>query len=415
MSLSILTVSQLNLYVKSLLESNDKLRFVYLKGEISNLTDHQRSGHIYLTLKDEKSTIKAVMFAGNARYLKFKPQNGMVVLVRGRVSLYEAAGAYQIYIEDMQPDGIGALNLAFEQLKKRLSAEGLFDTAHKKKLPILPQKIGVITSPTGAAFQDICRILKRRYPMGDIILCPVLVQGENSAEQLTDAVKKFNRLKCADVIIIGRGGGSIEDLWAFNDEELARAIYESDIPIVSAVGHETDFTICDFVSDVRASTPSAGAELVSPEMDLILSNLKYYKQKVINLFGKRLDYERERLERFAKSRVMTLPYEFINFKRINLDKISRAMIQSYSSQISVKRAHFANINAKLDALSPLKVLSRGYSIASKGNDIIKSVDSVNIGDNIDVKVSDGVFKCSVSLVVPNQTIKKGNTENEKGN
>ena len=253
---NVLTVSGLNMYVRMLLESDKNLKGLWLQGEISNLTLHRGSGHIYMTLKDEKAAIKAVMFANSARTLKFRPEEGMKVLVCGRVSLYDASGSYQLYVDSMQPYGDGALSLAFEQLKRKLRQEGLFDEQHKKPLPAFPMRIGVITSPTGAALQDILRILKRRYPIAEVVLCPVLVQGENAAAQLTRAVRYFSRNKLADVIIIGRGGGSAEDLWAFNDEKLARAVYECEVPIVSAVGHETDFTICDFVSDVRASTPS---------------------------------------------------------------------------------------------------------------------------------------------------------------
>ncbi len=400
MALSILTVSQLNFYVRSLLDFNDKLHSVYLKGEISNLTDHQRSGHIYLTIKDEKSAIKAVMFAGNAKYLKFQPQNGMMVLVRGRVSLYEAAGTYQMYIEDMQPDGVGALNLAFEQLKKKLAAEGLFDEEHKKPLPPYPEKIGVITSPTGAAVQDICRILKRRYPIGEIIMCPVLVQGDGAAEQLTEAVRKLNRLQCVDVIIIGRGGGSAEDLWAFNDEGLARAIYESKIPVVSAVGHETDFTICDFAADVRASTPSAGAELVSPEINALRADTVYYRQRITQLMDDRLCNEKKHLDALVKAKVLASPMEYVNTKRMFLDTLSQSMKLSYSVRLAEEQKRFARINAKLDTLSPLKVLSRGYSITASQGKIIYSIQSVHMGDNVDVQLSDGTLNCLVQMSVP---------------
>ncbi|MFZ2686365.1 MAG: exodeoxyribonuclease VII large subunit, partial [Ruminococcus bromii] len=242
----VLSVSQLNFYIKSIIENDARLNFVFVTGEISNLTDHYRSGHIYLSIKDEKSVIRAVMFAGNARNLKFRPTDGMKVICRGRVAVYEPTGQYQLYIEDMQPDGIGALSLAYEQLKKSLAEKGLFAPEHKKKIPPFPNSIGVITSPTGAAVQDIRNILSRRFPSADIIMCPVLVQGENAPAQLIDAVQKLDKYNACDVIIIGRGGGSIEDLWAFNDENLAYAIYNCKIPVISAVGHETDFTICDF-------------------------------------------------------------------------------------------------------------------------------------------------------------------------
>ena len=259
----IVSVSQLNTYLKGLLDSDPNLQYVFLSGEISNLTDHYSSGHIYLSLKDSKAVIKAVMFAFNASRLRFKPQNGMKVLVRGKVSIYELSGQYQLYIEDMQPDGIGALTLAFEQLKDKLNKEGLFDPQAKKPLPKFPEKIAVITSPTGAALQDIRNILTRRWPYAEIALYPVLVQGEGASSQLTNAINMVSESD-TDVAIIGRGGGSIEDLWAFNSEELARAIFSCKVPVISAVGHETDFTICDFVSDMRAPTQSAAAELAVP-------------------------------------------------------------------------------------------------------------------------------------------------------
>ena len=273
----VLSISQLNFYIKSLIENDPKLNIVFVTGEISNLTDHYRSGHIYLSLKDEKSVIKSVMFSGNARNLRFKPMDGMKVICRGRIAVYEPSGQYQLYIEDMQPDGIGALTLAYEQLKKSLAEKGLFDASHKKALPKFPKTIGIITSPTGAAVQDIRNILNRRFPCVDIVMCPVLVQGDNAPSQLVRAVNTLSENNLCDVIIIGRGGGSIEDLWAFNSEELAYAIYNCKIPVISAVGHETDFTICDFVSDMRAPTPSAGAELAVPDKEELMS---YYKSQL---------------------------------------------------------------------------------------------------------------------------------------
>ena len=396
MNSSILSVSQLNFYIKSKFDTDKNLSSVYLRGEISNLADHYRSGDIDLSLKDEKAAIKAVMFASNASRLKFRPQDGMTVLVRGRVSVYEVTGQYQFYIDDMQPDGIGALNLAFEQLKNKLSSEGLFDEEHKKPLPPYPKKIGVITSPTGAAVQDIFRILKRRYPLGEIVMCPVLVQGENAASQLTAAVERFNKLKCADVIIIGRGGGSIEDLWAFNDEKLARAVYNSEIPVVSAVGHETDFTICDFVADVRASTPSAAAELVSPEIESMKSDVLYYQKKLYDLITSKISFEKQRLEHLSKSKVLSSPLETVHNRNMKLDMLTARMKTAYTTILSEKQRKFASLNAKLDALSPLKILSRGYSIAEKDNAVIKSVNSVNVDDIITVRLFDGKLECVIS-------------------
>ncbi|MCI5655985.1 MAG: exodeoxyribonuclease VII large subunit [Candidatus Pseudoruminococcus sp.] len=395
---SVITVSQLNFYIKSLLDESPALREIYITGEISNLTDHYRSGHIYLSLKDDKALVRAVMFAGNARHLRFKPEEGMKVIARGRVSVYEATGQYQLYIEDMQPDGIGALNLAYEQLKKKLSSEGLFSEDIKKPIPAYPTRIGVITSPTGAAVQDILNILGRRYPIAEVVFCPVLVQGENASAQLIDAVERFNKANAADVIIIGRGGGSIEDLWAFNDEKLARTIAESDIPIISAVGHETDFTICDFVADLRAPTPSAAAELATPNMAELLSYFKSVKDSLPAIMQRRIDFEKQELDNLASSKVLLSPEEFINIRKNELDVISADMIKAFKAILSENQREFAALSAKLDALSPLSVLSRGYSIIQNKNKVIKSAEELNIGQNITVKLSDGKAECEVRAI-----------------
>ncbi|MBQ3004952.1 MAG: exodeoxyribonuclease VII large subunit, partial [Clostridia bacterium] len=266
-----ITVSQLNAYLKSIIEYDDNLRDFYLKGEISNFTNHYRTGHLYMTLKDGESQVKAVMFRSAAQKLKFRPENSMQIIARGRISVYERDGQYQFYIEEMQPDGVGALALAFEQLKKKLENEGLFSKEYKKPIPEFPERIGVVTSPTGAAIQDILNVLGRRYPKAEVIFAPVQVQGDSASGQIAKAIFEFNQKKCADVLIVGRGGGSIEDLWAFNEEVVARAVFASKIPIISAVGHETDFTICDFVADLRAPTPSAAAELATPDIDKLYS------------------------------------------------------------------------------------------------------------------------------------------------
>ena len=394
---TVLTVSQLNKYVKSLLESDGKLKYIYLKGEISNLTIHY-TGHIYFSLKDENQcTIKAVMFANKASFLKFTPQSGMKVILRGSVTLYEKTGSYQINADEMYPDGAGALNLAYEQLKNKLQNEGLFDTSHKKPLPKFPQKIGVITSPTGAAVQDIMLILKRRYPIAQIIMCPVLVQGENAAVDLTNAVKKFNALKCADVIIIGRGGGSIEDLWAFNDETLARAVYECEIPIVSAVGHETDFTICDFVADVRASTPSAAAELVSSvTTENMLSQTETLINKMQSAVKRRLQFEYQRYQKTANAKALKNPDDIIKNRQIKLDVLNEKIKGIYLKRLSEEKEKFAELSAKLDTLSPLKILARGYSVTKKDGHIINSISQVNPNDKIEVVLSDGNIKCTVT-------------------
>ena len=392
---NILTVSGLNLYVRMLIESDRNLKSLWLQGEISNLTVHSRSGHIYMTLKDDKASIKAVMFAGSAKLLKFRPKEGMKVLVRGRVSLYDAAGTYQLYIDDMQPFGVGALNLAFEQLKNKLLREGLFDEAHKKPLPAYPSKIGVITSPTGAALQDILRILKRRYPAAEVVLYPVLVQGDGASAQLTRAVRYFDKNKCADVVIIGRGGGSAEDLWAFNDEGLARAVYECSVPIVSAVGHETDFTICDFAADVRASTPSAGAELVSPEMSAMISEIEAYRSRLSRLMRTRIEHEKLRLDRLSSAGVMRSPVELVRFRRMKLDMLRDRLTAIGNTRISEEKARLAQLGAELDAMSPLKVLARGYVIAEKDHKTLRSAADVHENDRISIIMQDGQLDCAV--------------------
>ena len=385
----ILTVSQLNFYVKSILDSDQRLNYVFLGGEISNLTDHYRSGHIYLSLKDNKSVIRAVMFAGNARNLKFKPMEGMKVICRGRVTLYEATGQYQYYIEDMQPDGIGALYQAYEQLKEKLQSKGLFDQSHKKPIPYCPKTIGVITSPTGAAVQDIKNILTRRFPSVNIVLCPVLVQGDNAVPQLVDAVNKLNEYDLCDTIIIGRGGGSIEDLWAFNDENLAYAIYNSHIPVISAVGHETDFTICDFVSDLRAPTPSAGAELAVPDRNEILQNLDAQRQYLSSLMDKRL-IENNNIVSEMTTKLLSLSpddkiaklYNDLDFLSQKYENISNRIFQNTANKIEL-------LATKLESLNPVSTLKRGYSVVTNNDKTVTSVKDVKNGDTLAINVTDG--------------------------
>ena len=385
----ILTVSQLNLYVKSVLDSDPRLNYVFLCGEISNLTDHYRSGHIYLSLKDNKSVIRAVMFAGNARNLKFKPMEGMKVICRGRVTLYEATGQYQYYIEDMQPDGIGALYQAYEQLKEKLQSKGLFDESHKKPIPYCPKTIGVITSPTGAAVQDIKNILTRRFPSVNIILCPVLVQGDNAAPQLVDAVNKLNEYDLCDTIIIGRGGGSIEDLWAFNDENLAYAIYNSHIPVISAVGHETDFTICDFVSDLRASTPSAGAELAVPDRNEILQNLDAQRQYLSSLMDKKLIENNNIISEMSTKLLSLSPDDKIAKLYNDLDFLSQKY-ENNSNRIFQNTANKIELLAtKLESLNPVSTLKRGYSVVTNNDKTVTSVKDVKNGDTLAINVTDG--------------------------
>ena len=385
----ILTVSQLNFYVKSVLDSDPRLNYVFLCGEISNLTDHYRSGHIYLSLKDNKSVIRAVMFAGNARNLKFKPMEGMKVICRGRVTLYEATGQYQYYIEDMQPDGIGALYQAYEQLKEKLQSKGLFDESHKKPIPYCPKTIGVITSPTGAAVQDIKNILTRRFPSVNIILCPVLVQGDNAAPQLVDAVNKLNEYDLCDTIIIGRGGGSIEDLWAFNDENLAYAIYNSHIPVISAVGHETDFTICDFVSDLRAPTPSAGAELAVPDRNEILQNLDAQRQYLSSLMDKKLIENNNIVSEMTTKLLSLSPDDKIAKLYNDLDFLSKKY-ENNSNRIFQNTANIIELLAtKLESLNPVSTLKRGYSVVTNNDKTVTSVKDVKNGDTLAINVTDG--------------------------
>lgn len=385
----ILTVSQLNFYVKSILDSDPRLNYVFLCGEISNLTDHYRSGHIYLSLKDNKSVIRAVMFAGNARNLKFKPMEGMKVICRGRVTLYEATGQYQYYIEDMQPDGIGALYQAYEQLKEKLQSKGLFDESHKKPIPYCPKTIGVITSPTGAAVQDIKNILTRRFPSVNIVLCPVLVQGDNAVPQLIDAVNKLNEYDFCDTIIIGRGGGSIEDLWAFNDENLAYAIYNSHIPVISAVGHETDFTICDFVSDLRAPTPSAGAELAVPDRNEILQNLDAQRQYLSSLMDKKLIENNNIVSEMTTKLLSLSPDDKIAKLYNDLDFLSQKY-ENNSNRIFQNTANKIELLAtKLESLNPVSTLKRGYSVVTNNDKTVTSVKDVKNGDTLAINVTDG--------------------------
>lgn len=392
----VLTVSQLNFYIKSLIENDSKLNIVFLSGEISNLTDHYRSGHIYLSLKDEKSVIRAVMFSGNARNLRFKPTDGMKVICRGRVAVYEPTGQYQLYIEDMQPDGIGALTLAYEQLKKKLADKGLFDSAHKKPLPRFPKTVGVITSPTGAAVQDISNILYRRFPCINIVMCPVLVQGDSAPEQLVRAVKTLDMYNACDVIIIGRGGGSIEDLWAFNDETLANAIYDCKIPVISAVGHETDFTICDFVADMRAPTPSAAAELAVPDKAELMSYYSSQLQYISSFMDSQFRKNSSRLIDFQRRISLVSPQSRIDKYEKNIELLLNKSQNIVNEKYSEKSNEITKISAKLESLNPLSVLSRGYSIAEKDGVVITSSSQLNKGDNFTLEFSDGKINATVN-------------------
>ena len=391
----ILSVYELNSYLKGLLDKDPNLQYVFLSGEISNLTDHYSSGHIYLSLKDSKAVIKAVMFAFNAKRLRFTPRNGMKVLVRGKVSVYEPSGQYQLYIEDMQPDGMGALTLAFEQLKEKLSAEGLFLKERKKPLPQFPEKITVITSPTGAAVQDIRNVLSRRWPYAQVELIPVLVQGEGSASQLIAAINYVSEQNNADVVIIGRGGGSIEDLWSFNDEGLARAIYACPVPVISAVGHETDFTICDFVADMRAPTPSAAAELAVPDKDEQIEWLLQQKQYMSSLWDRFYANCVSDIKVVSSKLEALNPTKEYNEKVLALDNLLLRLKSVSEKEISIRNNEISDVKARLFALDPVAILKRGYTVVSRNNEIIRKTSDLKTDDIIDIRFTDGSVSAKI--------------------
>ena len=391
----ILTVSQLNIYAKSVIDQDANLNNVFVSGEISNFVDHYRSGHLYMSIKDNNASIKAVMFAGNASRLKFKPENGMSVIIRGRVSIYERDGQYQLYIDDMQPDGIGSLSLAFEQLKEKLVKECLFSQEHKKPIPQIPSKIGVISSPTGAAVQDVLNVLGRRFPLAEIVFAGVKVQGDGSAEQICDAISKFNQTNVVDVIIIARGGGSAEDLWEFNNEKLAYAIYNSYIPIISGVGHETDFTICDFVADLRAPTPSAAAELAVPDANQQYFYILSLKNTLDSLINEKLFDCESDFAKLCESDVLTNPISIIDNCENYLDSLVGLINESVNFKIDNISNQFAILCSSLDNLSPLKVLSRGYSLVKKKDIVVSSVNEIQDNDEIEINFSNGSAKAKI--------------------
>lgn len=392
------SVTELNKYVKSYIDSNENLSTVFVSGEISNFKAHY-TGHMYMTLKDEKAAVKAVMFAGNASRLRFMPENGMKVLVIGSVSLFERDGSYQLYINDMQPDGTGSLTLAFEQLKKKLSSEGLFDSKYKKPIPHFPKRVGVITSETGAAIRDIINVIGRRCPTCEIIVKSVLVQGEGAASDIAGAIRLFNKKKAADVLIVGRGGGSLEDLWAFNEEAVARAVFESDIPVISAVGHETDFTVCDFVADLRAPTPSAAAELAVPDLSAVKSSLSSARQHLYSVMCSEISRYKERIAATQKNGALKNPIlkiadnrKLLAYYGERLSSLSENTVRLYRTKLSLQAG-------KLDALSPLKVISRGYAAAFKGGVPITDIASVSLGDKVSVRVKNGAFCAEVTKII----------------
>lgn len=397
--MKILSVSQVNMYIKALLDEIPQVKNVYIFGEISNFKHYYNSGHMYFTLKDDKSQLKAVMFKNDNYRLKFTPENGMKVICFGQVGVYERDGVYQLYCRDMQPDGVGALTIAFEQLKVQLAQEGLFDEEHKKAIPKFPQKIGVATSKMGAAVEDIKNVISRRYPLCEIIIVPTMVQGESAAQDIADSIRFIDENLGVDTIIVGRGGGSLEDLWAFNTEIVARAVYACKTPIISAVGHETDFTISDFVSDMRAPTPSAAAELAVPDIKSLIFQLNNFSVSI----EKSLDFKISQCENsikrykdfFSKSNV-DLFYANIRDKMAQYNEKLKDSI----TRIIENQTNTLSKNAEmLDNLSPLKILSRGYSVVkNEKSDIVTDSENINVGDNVEIILSNGAFKATVNEV-----------------
>lgn len=394
---TVYSVKDLNSYVKQVLDNDDNLKHIFVTGEISNYKAHY-SGHLYMTIKDDSASVKAVMFAGNASRLRFLPENGMKVLIFGTVSLFPRDGSYQLYINDMQPDGTGALSIAFEQLKKKLDAEGLFSDSHKKPIPRFPEKIGVITSETGAAVQDIFNVLSRRFPSARVVLRSAQVQGEGAAQDIAKAIYEFNEKKAADVLIVGRGGGSVEDLWAFNEEIVARAVFASEIPVISAVGHETDYTICDFVADLRAPTPSAAAELAVPDSGELKADLLSYKMRILNAVKNTINAERNRLTVIEKSGALRDPVTKLNESRRELIYFSERIASLTISEVKRNKLKYSALVGKLDALSPLGVIARGYALAEMDGKVITSVKDAALSDKVDIRLSDGVLKTIVTEI-----------------
>ena len=393
-----LTVSELNARIKGLIESDPVLGSVCVRGELSNYKVYP-SGHHYFTLKDAESSLRCVMFRFAASKLRFRPESGMGVTVWGRVSVYPRDGAYQLYCEDIMPEGAGDLQVAFEQLREKLQREGLFDPAHKKPIPRYPERIAVITSSAGAAVHDIIRVLRKRWPVAKVILLPVRVQGVEAPPEIVGAIRYANRYKVADVIITGRGGGSIEDLWAFNDERVARAIYESELPVISAVGHEPDVTIADYVADLRAATPSNAAELAAPDMSELREAIMSARARLDQAVDRGIRERRKRLEELGSRRVMRSPTGFIDQRRLELDSIRLRLDSAATRKLGRERQQFAALAAKLDALSPLKVLGRGYSIAldSEGR-AVKEAGQLRPGDRLSLRLSKGEADCLVESV-----------------
>ena len=403
MAQQVLSITQINEYIRTLMDSDALLTGLAVKGEISNYKMYP-SGHHYFTLKDEGGALKCVMFKGNAMRLRFRPENGMKVIAMGKISVYPRDGAYQLYCSSLVMDGIGDLYAAFEQLKNKLAAQGLFDPVHKKPLPKYPSVIGIITSSAGAAVHDMLRILRKRYPLAQVRLLPVRVQGAEAPGEIAAAIGYANYYKLADLLIVGRGGGSIEDLWAFNDERVAYAIYHSEIPVISAVGHEPDVTISDYVADLRAATPSNAAELAVPDQDALRQTLDSYAKVMANLLNRQLKNARRQLNILAQSPSLTSPEQYLIQRRKNLELIKGRIFTAQTRLIHMQKQRFIASTAKLDAMSPLKVLTRGYAMAENEEKVlVRSVKQTAPGEKLFVSVSDGVITASVTDIKENGT------------
>lgn len=401
---SALSVTQLNEYVKSLVDADVRLRDVYIKGEISNFKNHYSTGHYYFSLKDDTSALRAVMFKSSAAKMTFVPENGMLVVAHGRISAFVRDGQYQLYADSLEPDGVGSLYIAYEQLKRKLEAEGLFSAEHKRPLPKIPSRVGVITSATGAAVRDIINVTGRRFPFAEVTVYPALVQGEGAVASLIAGLDYFAKTGSADVIIIGRGGGSIEDLWAFNSELLARKIAASPIPVISAVGHETDFTIADFVADMRAPTPSAAAEIAVPDTAELKHKISNIIRRESALLSQRIAAARDTLKRYSETRTLSDPTYQIDERRMTLAYFSEKLNMSAQKKASDGRAALALAAGKLSALDPLAVLTRGYgAVYDTDGKIVKSVSQLAAGEKVNLRLCDGVVGAEVREITKNET------------
>lgn len=392
--MDVVSVTQLNTYIKACFDENQLLKSLYVNGEISNFK-HAYSGHFYFTLKDDTSQLKCVMFSSSSSHIRFEPKDGMRIVCRGRVSSYERDGVYQLYVEDMQPDGLGALNLAYEQLKAKLREQGLFDEKIKKAIPVYPTAIGVITSPTGAVIEDIKKVLARRYPIATIVLLPIAVQGTTAPDEIARGIRCLNARGDIDTIILARGGGSIEDLWSFNTELVARAVAASEVPIISAVGHETDYTICDFVADLRAPTPSVAAELAVPDRYGQMIIVSHYMNQLEVALQNKLDYERQHLDHIMNMPVFTNKAILLGNQRAYIADMQCKLTKYCLQAMHHKKMMLGSVIHTINALNPLSVLGRGYAVVYRGQKLIKSVTEIEPAETITVKLQDGTICCSV--------------------